>query len=332
LGADLPETLAKKINEDTRAFIRSIATVRGRSVDALEATVTEARAYSATEAVELGVLDLLANDLADLLGQIEGRVVATASGDVTIHTDGSAIKHVDRTVLERFLGVVANPDLAFALMNLASVMLLIDVLFLGFSGLWIAALIAMGVASIGAGQLPVNWVGYGLFALAILLFYLELEDPGGGVFGVGGVVSFVIAGVLLFGGGVSPDIPEPSLRVSVWSLGVSAGIAASIVGAFFFLSRTTGSASDYLAGGPPTLVGKIGTVTSELGPSGHVRVGKVEWVATTDPGRFVGAGVKVRVVGEMKDVLKVRPDGVGWREDVAARRSWWRRLSRPFGP
>ena len=72
-GEDLPETLARKINEDTQAFIRGIAERRGRNAEALEATVTQARAYSASEAIDLGIVDLVANDTADLLAQLDGR-------------------------------------------------------------------------------------------------------------------------------------------------------------------------------------------------------------------------------------------------------------------
>ncbi|MCH6572437.1 MAG: hypothetical protein IH809_02200 [Proteobacteria bacterium] len=115
----------------------------------------------------------------------------------------------------------------------------------GLFGDPVFSLIVLGVAAVGVGQLPVNWVGFGLFALAIILFYLELEDPGLGIFGLGGLVSFVIASVLLFGDFSSPDIPEPSFRISPWSMGIASGIAAAILAAFFYAARTTGHAADY---------------------------------------------------------------------------------------
>ena len=110
-GADLPETLAKKINEDTRAFIRSIAVARGRNSQALEETVTIARSYSAAEAIELNVVDIIAADLADLLVQLDGRTAQTASGPVVLRTKNADVREIKRTLLEMFLGVLADPNL-----------------------------------------------------------------------------------------------------------------------------------------------------------------------------------------------------------------------------
>ena len=84
-GQDIPITLAKKINEDTRAFIRSIAERRGRNTQALEETVTKARSYSASEAVGRNIVDFIATDLKDLLVQLDGRTAKTSAGPVVLH-------------------------------------------------------------------------------------------------------------------------------------------------------------------------------------------------------------------------------------------------------
>ncbi len=117
-GQDIPTTLAKKINEDTRAFIRSIAEQRGRNIQALEETVTHARSYSAREATERGVVDLIAGDLADLLVQVDGRTTDTSAGTVTLRTEGLSVREIKMTLLEGFLNFVTNPNIIFVLLSI----------------------------------------------------------------------------------------------------------------------------------------------------------------------------------------------------------------------
>ena len=95
-GEDLPSTLRQKVDEDTRAFIRGIAEQRNRNADALEDTVTYARAYSASEAVDLGIVDLIATDMGDLLNQLDGRTAETANGTVVVSTAGAQVARSER--------------------------------------------------------------------------------------------------------------------------------------------------------------------------------------------------------------------------------------------
>ena len=125
-GEDLPSTLRQKVDEDTRAFIRGIAEQRNRNADALEDTVTYARAYSASEAVDLGIVDLIATDMGDLLNQLDGRTAETASGTVVVSTAGAQVLEVRTTMLERFLGVIADPNIAYLLLSLGSVSLMAE--------------------------------------------------------------------------------------------------------------------------------------------------------------------------------------------------------------
>ena len=185
-GGDLPKTMAKKINEDTAAFIRSIAEKRSRNAQALEATVTRALSYSAREAVQKKVVDFIARDLGDLLAQLDGRTAETASGSVVLSTKDASFQEIEQTALEGFLDVIANPNLAFLLLTIGGVGLLVEFLTPGFIGPGVIGGIALGLAVLGMGHLPVNWVGVALILFAMVLFYLEVQVTGIGIFGIGG--------------------------------------------------------------------------------------------------------------------------------------------------
>ena len=305
-GADLPETLAKKINEDTRAFIRSIAVARGRNSQALEETVTIARSYSAAEAIELNVVDIIAADLADLLVQLDGRTAQTASGPVVLRTKNADVREIKRTLLEMFLGVLADPNLAFVLLAIGGLGILAEFLTPGFIGPGVVGAIALALAFLGMGQLSVNWIGAGLILFAMVLFFLEAQEAGIGIFGIGGVISFLLGALLLFGGYFStPDISEPGSGVSLWLIGGFGGGMGVVLATFLYLLRPTGSSTgDYSRSGQGP-ASQVAVVVSDLDPMGKVRIGEEEWDATTDLQGAIPEGEEVRVLEAYGGVLKV---------------------------
>ncbi len=306
-GGDLPETLGRKVSEDTRAFIRSIAERRGRNLRPLEATVTEARSYTASEALDQGIVDLIADDVEDLLAQVHGRTVETAAGAVVLDTEGASLREVKHTFLENFLGVVANPNIAYLLLALGSLAMLAEFLSPGVFGPGIAGAISLGLGFVGLGQLPVNWLAVGLILFSMVLFFIEFQFPGFSVFGIGGMVTFVLGALLLFGGlFTAPEITGDALQVDRWLVAVmGAAVIVFLVG-FFYLARSGGSKTGYVGGLENSLVGQSGMVVSELAPTGTVRVGEDDWTATVDPEDSIPEGRRIQVMGVYSGrVLKV---------------------------
>lgn len=304
-GEDLPETLAKKINEDTAAFIRSIAIHRNRNLEALEETVTKARAYSAEEAVEKEVVDFIASDLADMLAQLDGWTTETAAGTVTIHTQGASIQEIDMNLLEKFLSVLANPNIAFALLSIGGLGVLIELFTPGFIGPGVVGVTCYALAFVAMGNLPVNWAGLGLIIFSVILFFLELQESGIGIFGIGGVISFILGAFLLFGGFGTPDIPTPNFRVALWVIGIITGLMAVFVLLFLYLARTVTWTPVATSRSGKKLLGQSGVALSALSPSGKVQIDKESWTATTRMGDRIGEGEKVKVIGVYGRVVKV---------------------------
>ena len=303
-GEDIPSTLEKKINEDTRAFIRSIADVRGRSSAALEETVTHARSYTANEATEKNVVDFIARDRADLLDQLDGMTAETAVGSVVVRTQGAEVREVGQTLLEEFLSILGNPSVAGLLISIGSLALLVEVWSPGSFGPGVIGVILLVLGFLGAGQLPINWVALGLIAFAMLLFFLEMQAPGVGIFGIGALISFATGLFFLFGNFTgSPEIPEPGTQVSIWYVGGLLGVAATLLISLVFLSRPTGSV--YSSEANAALVGQEGLALTELHPAGRVLVSGQEWTASADAGATIAAGAAIRVAGIYSNLLKV---------------------------
>ena len=302
-GEDLPETIKSKVTEDAAALMRSIAEERGRNSEALEQTIISAKSYSASEALENGIIDLIANDIGDLLAKLDGTKVKLKDREVVIQTDGLAVEEIERNAVERFLDFVADPNIAFLLLTLGGIGILIELLSPGLVGPGIVGAIALALAFVAAGNLPVNWVGVGLIGLAMGLFFLESQAPGIGIFGVSGAVSFILGAFLLFGGLSPPPIETPSFRVSLWMISAVSAILFSILVLFF---RTVLQARrTHYPGAIEGLVGATGTTATTLEPRGSVQVASELWSAVSDSGEPIPEGEEVIVTEVEGLTLKV---------------------------
>ena len=318
-GGDLPETLERKASQDAAALIRSIAEKRGRNADALEATVLEAKSYSSSEALENGLIDLIAQDIDDLMAKLHGTTVHLEGGDLVLGTAGLEIVEIERTVLEDVLSFLANPTVVFILLALGAIGIFVE-FFLG-AGLvlpGVAGIAFVVVAFVGMGQLSVNWAAFALIAAAMVLFYFEIAVvPGFTVFGALGAMFFAVGGLLMFGDFALPGferqpIETPSLRVNPWVVGA---IAASMFAFLVFVVREMVTARRAAAAGsttPPRLLGQVGMVTTALDPGGTVRVDSERWSAVSDSGEPILEAEEV-VVTEIEGLtLKVfkAPKGI----------------------
>ncbi len=325
-GSDLPDTLSRKAMQDAAAFIRSIAETRGRNISALEDTVLLATAYSATEAVELNIADLVAVDFASLLEQLDGYEVVLNGETVVLDLANPATTIVDMTLLERLLAFISSPNVAFLLISLGGLGVIVE---LWSPGLWVPG--TLGVLFLilgwaGIGQLPFSWAGVSLITLSLVLFYLETTAPGIGYFGVAGTITLLLGGLFLVGFFGSPGIPGDAPVVSRWLLGVIGVSAGGFVLWFGRELRKTRRIKLYQSPLDSTsLVGATGVVSAILSPAGttgppgppiEVLVNGEHWTGQIEPGGAepLVTGLNVEVVsveGNHVVVKAVRPGSQG---------------------
>ena len=315
-GEDLPDTIESKATNDAAAFLRSIAEERGRNVQALEDTVTRAQAYSASEALTQNVIDIVAKDLEQLLADIDGRSVDLSGGAYVIESAGVEIREVEQNLLERFLGIISNPNITFLLLIAGAVGIFIEFWSPGLIGPGILGVICLALAFVAFGNLPVNWAGVGLIALAMVLMYVETQTPGFGVFGIGGAVSLVLGSIFLFGGFFEGFTPPPfegvRFQVNYWLVGA---VTVAVSGLLVFVARDIRATQRIAAMGsrkgittPPSILGANGIVTTDLAPTGMVQVEGEEWSAESDTGETIEKDAEVVVIQVEGLTLKVTRD------------------------
>ena len=301
-GEDIEGELGEKVTNDAAADIRAIAQLRGRNADWAERAVRESISATATEALDLNVIDLIATDLADLLAQIDGRSVTLLPDQppVILRTAGAPLVKTEMSIFEQFLNLISDPNIAFLLLSLGGLALFIEIIVPGHFGPGIFGVIALIVAFFSLGTLDTNPAGIALVVLAFVLFLVEAFNPGLGIFGAGGLVSLILGGILLIS-----DTPDAE-QVSLWVLGTGGAIIAAAILALWFLILQARRRPPVPVVVADRIVGKVGIVRSALVPYGTVLAGAELWSARSDGGA-IAAGTPVQVVAVDGLTLIVRP-------------------------
>ena len=306
-GGDIPDTLEAKVVEDTAALMRTISQQRGRNSEKLEATVRDAIAYDAAEAVELDVVDFIAEDLADLLEQVHGRTAETGAGSVTLDTRGVVLREINMNIIEQFLYFLAHPDIAFLLLSLGGLGLVVELFNPGIIVPGVVGVILILLAFLSLGNLPVNWAAVGFMGLALGLLIAEIFVAGFGILGIGAIVAFVLGGLLLFSSFGTPSPTLPSVKVSLWLI-VGLTVGFTLLGLWFYSTVVQSRRGARLTGPLGSrLLGATGVATSDLDPRGTVRVHAEEWTATSEGDTVIKNGQTVRVLRIDGTVLTVGP-------------------------
>jgi membrane-bound serine protease (ClpP class) len=223
-GAEIDDTLARKIEEEAVAYIRGIAELRGRNADWAEQAVRVAAAVNEIEAARLDVVDFVAVDLDDFLRQAEGRTVTIRPG-VTATLTGlpeAPRVHLEMTIWEHFLAFIANPTIASLLLSLGFLALMIELYSPGLGVPGVSGAIAMILGFVGFGLLPVDTAGLVLIGLGLALIAAELFVTSG-ILGAAGAVAIVLGGIIAFRG------TPPDFRPPVWAFATAGVLIFGVV-------------------------------------------------------------------------------------------------------
>jgi len=254
-GVDLEATLFRKVTEDLKATVRNLTAGRGKvATDLAEEMIQDARAVTAEEALEAGLIDAIADDIPDLLQQIDGLTVQVNDQAISLATASANQRDLPASIIEQILFALVNPILLGILLTLGVQAILIEI---SNPGGWVAGLIgvlAIGLALYGLGQLPVNWLGFGLIIVAFVLFLMEIKAVTHGALSITGAVILVAGLLVLFNSPGTPDF---------LSISIPAAIAISAITALFFvfiLGKAIGAQRASPVTGAESLIGKKGPV------------------------------------------------------------------------
>jgi membrane-bound serine protease (ClpP class) len=302
-GQKVDETMEKKMVSDVASYARTLAAQRKRNVEFVEQAVTESRSFTEQEALKASpaLIDIIVPDVPALLEQLDGRQVTRFDGRTeTLRTANATIERVELSWAQRFLSMLAHPQIAYLLLTLGTLGLTIELWNPGSILPGVAGGICLLLAFFAFQVLPVNLAGVALIIFGIILLIFEVKVTSYGLLGAGGVLSLLLGSMMLI------DSPLPELQVG---LRLIVPITLAVSGILLFLVRLAVQAQlTRPVTGEVGMIDELGKALGAIGPGGVGSVQTHGEIWTAKSAEPINAGETVRVVGVNGLVLTVRPE------------------------
>jgi membrane-bound serine protease (ClpP class) len=298
-GEEIEGPMGEKVEKDAAATIRSLATRSGRNAELAEEAVLESRSFTADEALEAGLIDILAANVPELLEELDGREVVREGRDVAVlQTAGARVETLEMSGFQKFLSTIAHPNIAYILMTLGGLGLYFELSNPGAVLPGVVGGICLILAFFALSVLPVNYAGIALIILAMIFFIAEVKVTSYGLLTVAGVISLILGSLMLF------KSADPAIRVSL-ELIVSMAVFTLVV-VTFLVSMVVRAHRSQVATGAEGLLHKHGVTRTSVGGRGKVFVHGEIWNASAD--EEIPAGTPIEVVSVDGLNLRVRPE------------------------
>ncbi len=292
-GKAIEAEMKKKLENDAAAYLRSLAERRGRDVKWAEEAVIRSASLTEKEALQLKVVDFIADDLPSLIRQMDGRTVTTIGAPRVLSTVGATIIDKPMPLRLRILKALSDPNVAYVLMLLGTTGLIAELYSPGAIFPGVVGSISLLLAFYAFQTLPVNYAGFLLILLAFTLFIAEIKVPSFGVLGSGGVISLLMGSLMLV------DRTIPSLQISLGLI-----LPTVTMTAVFFFVVVRAAVRSQRRPVIDTLIGAVGRAEGALSPQGIVQVRGEIWQAeSVEP---VAGGEAVEVVEVVGFQLRVK--------------------------
>ena len=287
----------RKAVHDAAAYIRGLAELRGRNAEWAERAVREAVSLSASEALKLKVIDLVAADLDDLLKQLDGRVIKLDGQTLTLDTARATVERVAPDWRSRLLAVIGDPSIAYILMLLGIYGLIYEFANPGMLFPGVVGGICLLLALFALQVMPISYAGLALMILGIVMMISEAFIPSFGALGIGGLIAFVIGSVML----IDTDLPGYGIP---WALIVPVA-GASALFSFFVAGMAIKARRRPVVTGAEELIGAAGEILDDMEHEGWARIHSEQWRVRSSVPLKRGSPIRVRARHDL--VLDVEP-------------------------
>ncbi len=296
-GQVMDKTMEEKVTHDAAAYIKTLAEKRGRNVQMAEDAVRKSLSYTEEEALQGGLIDLVAVTERDIIDRFDGRTIRRFDGtERTLALAGEPLVELPMTARQKFLLTISNPNLAYILLMIGLLGLYFEFSNPGAILPGILGGLSLLLAVFAFQILPINYVGLMLILLAVILFILEVKVTSYGMLSLGGIIAMIIGSLMLI------DSPIPELRPSLGFV-IPVVLAFALI-AVFLVTLVVRAHARRSSTGREGMVGETGTARTDLSPAGKVFVHGEIWDAEAEGP--VRAGETIEVVEVVGLKLKVR--------------------------
>ncbi len=286
----------RKVLNDSIAYIRGLAELRGRNADWAEQAVRGAASLPATQALQQHVIDFIAPNLRSLLTQLNGRETQIGDRTVRLDTRGVRVVWLKPDWRTRLLGIITNPEIAYGLLMIGIWGLLFEGFHPGGVLPGVVGVVSLLVALFAFQLLPTNFAGLALVAVGAGMMAGEFFFPTYGSLGIGGLIAFVVGSLILFSQASGLVVARPLIG------GIATVGGLVILGIVYLATR---AARTRVATGTQAMLGATVEAAEDFAARGRVHYGGELWNAcSTEP---LKAGQAARVVKVEGLTLWVEP-------------------------
>ncbi len=300
MGA-MDKTMEEKVVNDAASYIKSIAEKRGRNAKWAEESVRESASVTAREALNLKIIDVIAENIDELLEQLDGKEIEFPEGSVILHTKGAKIHFDQMGFKDRFLQKLADPNLAYILLMIGIWGIILEFSHPGVLLPGIAGAICLILSFFALQIIPFNLAGLLLIALAVILFILEVEITSYGALTIGGIIALTLGSLML----VDPG----AIYITISWPYIISGVAVTSALFVFIISYTIKAQIKKPVTGIEAMIGEIGVARRDLHPTGKILIHGEIWNAfVKSPEEVIKKGDKVEVVDIRGMELQVKKE------------------------
>jgi membrane-bound serine protease (ClpP class) len=297
LNGKVDDVMKEKMTNDSAAFMRSVASKRGRNVQVAESAVRESKSFTDQEALSQKIIDVVAPDQQQLLKQIDGRKITRWDGSQLILKTSGPVHVYDMTLKQQILAWLMDPNIAFVILSIGMLALYAEFNNPGAIIPGVVGLFFIVLAVFALNILPVRYSAFALIVVAFVFFALEAKFTSHGVLTIAGITSLTVGALLLV------DSPIPEMRVHLWTaLAVSVPLGLITV---FLMTIAIRAHRNKVVTGVEGLIGEIAHTETPLTPDGKVSIRGEIWNATSTVPVRLGEQVRIRRVEGLK--LLVEP-------------------------
>ena len=292
------EKVMEKITNDLVAWAKNLAQMRKRNKKFAEEAVRKSKSITETEALKLGVIEIIAKDLDELIKKAHGKIIIIDDQKIKLNLKNAKIEEIKEDLKTKILKILTNPNLVYFLLMLGLAGLYFELSHPGTIFPGVIGAICLILALVGLSILPVNYAGLALIILGGILFFLEIQIVSHGLLAIGGTICLLLGSLMLFGKN------PPSLRVyQPFLYSVILTISAVLGGITYLAIKTIRKKP---VSGKEALINKIGKVIEDIGPEeGKIFVEGEIWKAVSD--EYIPKNSKVIVIEKKGLTLKVKP-------------------------
>jgi membrane-bound serine protease (ClpP class) len=300
--------LARKVENDTAAFARSVAEAHGRNAAWAEKAVRESVSATGREALKLRVVDLIAPTLREALDAADGRRVERAGGAVTLRTRGARLEPLEMSLRQQVLSVLGDPNVVALLVLLGTLGLALEFYNPGTIAPGVVGGLCLLVAFLAMRIIPVNAGAALLVVVGVALLVAEAWLPTHGLAALGGAACVVLGMVFFVDRSAADYRFDPgAFSLSPWLVWPTPLAFSAVLGFVGWKVARTRRLPHQA--GEAGLLGATGVALSEVGPSGgEVFVHGEYWRARSQATLPRGARVRVTAVEGLTVTVAESPE------------------------